>query len=118
MCLCLPSLSNSVGRDPTSWTDAKSDDWAFMNRVDQTALFNPLPDARSDGSSDSFEAFHGAESTRLFRGLFLLIRNAHEAEELMQPAFFKIWERWERVSGLKNVDSRLMFPVPTPGGKP
>jgi DNA-directed RNA polymerase specialized sigma24 family protein len=89
-----------------------------MNRVDETAVFNPLLDARSDGSSDSFEAFYRAECTRLFRGRFLLTRNAHEAEELMQQAFFKIWERWERASGLENVDSRLMFLVPAPGGKP
>lgn len=45
----------------------------------------------------SFEAFYEAESQLLFRRLWLVTGNSGEAEELMQDAFLKIWERWDTV---------------------
>lgn len=50
----------------------------------------------------SFEEFFDAERSRLFRALVLVTRNAHEAEELMQDAFLKVWEKWERVGALED----------------
>jgi RNA polymerase sigma-70 factor (ECF subfamily) len=51
-------------------------------------------------ASRSFEAFYDAESRKLFRRLWLVTGNRSEAEELMQDAFLKIWERWERVESM------------------
>jgi RNA polymerase sigma-70 factor (ECF subfamily) len=48
-------------------------------------------------ASRSFEAFYDAESRALFRRLWLVTGNRAEAEELMQDAFLKVWERWEKV---------------------
>jgi RNA polymerase sigma-70 factor (ECF subfamily) len=45
----------------------------------------------------SFEAFYDAESRLLFRRLWLVTGNRAEAEELMQDAFLRVWERWDRV---------------------
>jgi RNA polymerase sigma-70 factor (ECF subfamily) len=42
-----------------------------------------------------FEQHH----ERLFRALWLLTRNRQEAEEVMQDAFLRLWERWDRVIG-------------------
>jgi RNA polymerase sigma-70 factor (ECF subfamily) len=52
------------------------------------------------GATDTlaFEPFFEAERRRLFRALYVMTGNAHEAEELTQDAFLKVWERWERVS--------------------
>jgi RNA polymerase sigma-70 factor (ECF subfamily) len=49
-----------------------------------------------EGSGD-FETFYEAESQTLFRRLWLVTGNRAEAEELMQDAFLKLWERWDRV---------------------
>lgn len=48
----------------------------------------------------SFEMFFEQTHQRLFGGLCLVTGNRHEAEELMQDAYLKVWERWERVSGM------------------
>jgi RNA polymerase sigma factor (sigma-70 family) len=45
----------------------------------------------------SFEAFYDVESRQLFRRLWLVTGNRAEAEELMQEAFLRVWERWDRV---------------------
>jgi RNA polymerase sigma-70 factor (ECF subfamily) len=55
----------------------------------------------------SFEEFFEAERPRLFRALLLVTRNTHEAEELMQDAFMKVWERWDRVQFLENPTAYL-----------
>ena len=51
-------------------------------------------------ASRAFEAFYEAEARTLFRRLWLVTGNRAEAEELMQDAFLKVWERWDRVGGL------------------
>jgi RNA polymerase sigma-70 factor (ECF subfamily) len=48
----------------------------------------------------SFEAFFEGHHADLFGALYLITRNRHEAEEIMQDAFLKVLERWERVSSL------------------
>jgi RNA polymerase sigma factor (sigma-70 family) len=48
----------------------------------------------------SFDAFFAAESETLFRRMWLVTRNRHEAEEVVQDAFLSLLERWDRVSGL------------------
>jgi RNA polymerase sigma-70 factor (ECF subfamily) len=56
----------------------------------------PVPADRT-GSFDAFFEDHHAD---LFGALYLITRNRHEAEEIMQDAFLRVLERWERVSSL------------------
>ena len=55
----------------------------------------------------SFEDFFRAEHARLFGALCLVTGNRNEAEEIMQDAFLRLWERWERVSGLDDPSAYL-----------
>ena len=58
-------------------------------------------DAPTDAvATPDFEAFFREHHERLFRALWLMTRNRHEAEEIAQEAFLRIWERWERVSAM------------------
>jgi RNA polymerase sigma-70 factor (ECF subfamily) len=50
----------------------------------------------------SFEAFFQDEHARLFGTLCLLTGDSGEAEDVMQEAFLKLWERWERAAGLQD----------------
>jgi RNA polymerase sigma factor (sigma-70 family) len=53
-------------------------------------------------SERSFEVFFEDEHRDLFAALWLVTRNRHEAEEIMQDAFLKLWERWSRVAELED----------------
>ncbi|MDP9342698.1 MAG: sigma-70 family RNA polymerase sigma factor [Actinomycetota bacterium] len=54
----------------------------------------------TEAATRSFEDFFRAEHARLLRALFLVTGNEGEAEDLMQEAFLKMWERWDRVRHL------------------
>jgi RNA polymerase sigma-70 factor (ECF subfamily) len=45
-----------------------------------------------------FEEFFAAEHGRLFGALCLVTGDRHEAEEIMQDAFLRLWERWDQVA--------------------
>jgi len=47
-----------------------------------------------------FEGFYEAQSGALFRNLWLITANRAEAEEIMQEAFLRLWERWDRVGSM------------------
>jgi RNA polymerase sigma factor (sigma-70 family) len=51
------------------------------------------------GSTDAltFEAFFTERRAALFGAVWLVTRNRFEAEEIVQDAFLKVWERWDRV---------------------
>jgi RNA polymerase sigma-70 factor (ECF subfamily) len=66
----------------------------------QEAATEPRERTGSEGPG-TFEAFFEAEHVRLFRALFLIAGSAHEAEELSQEAFLKVWERWDRVKAME-----------------
>lgn len=55
----------------------------------------------------SFEAFFDAESGTLFRRLWLVTGNRAEAEDIMQDAFLKLWERWDRVTEIDDTTAYL-----------
>jgi RNA polymerase sigma-70 factor (ECF subfamily) len=55
----------------------------------------------------SFESFYEAESPTLFRRLWLVTGNRAEAEEIMQDAFLKLWERWDRTKDLDDPTAYL-----------
>jgi len=54
------------------------------------------------GEPRTFEVFFEDNRRRLFGAFCLISGNRQEAEEIVQDAFLKIWERWERVSGLED----------------
>lgn len=64
------------------------------------------PVAAASGSPEglritlAFEEFFQTERQRLFRALLLVTHDSAEAEDLMQEAFIRVWERWDRVGTL------------------
>jgi RNA polymerase sigma-70 factor, ECF subfamily len=55
----------------------------------------------------SFEEFFGEHHDDLFAAMWLITRDRHEAEEVMQDAFLRLWERWDRVAGLEDPEGYL-----------
>jgi RNA polymerase sigma factor (sigma-70 family) len=53
-------------------------------------------------STRSFEEFVEAEHARLYRALFLVTGTRYETEEVMQDAFLRVWQRWERVGTMED----------------
>ena len=51
-------------------------------------------------AAPSFEAFYVDNHARLYTALCLVTGSRHEAEEVMQEAFVRVWERWEKVGRL------------------
>ena len=49
-----------------------------------------------------FERFFEDHHRRLFGAMCLITGNRQEADEITQEAFARIWERWDRVSGLED----------------
>ena len=47
-----------------------------------------------------FDDFFLAERDRLYRAMWLVARDGHEAEELTQDAFLRLWERWDKVAAM------------------
>jgi RNA polymerase sigma factor (sigma-70 family) len=45
----------------------------------------------------TFEELFADQHERLYRALYLIVGNSHEAEELMQDAFVRVLERWDRI---------------------
>ena len=66
-----------------------------MNEPLHLATEAPAPETLE--ATRSFETFYDAESQTLFQRLWLVTGDRAEAEEIMQDAFLKVWERWERV---------------------
>jgi RNA polymerase sigma factor (sigma-70 family) len=62
---------------------------------------------RPDDRDLSFERFFDSERTRLFGALAVMSCNRAEAEEVMQDAFLKVWERWDRVSNMDSPEGFL-----------
>jgi RNA polymerase sigma-70 factor (ECF subfamily) len=69
-----------------------------MGRTVAVALPRNQPD---------FESFFLERRERLFGALWLVTHDRHEAEEIAQDAFLKLWERWERIGGLENPEAYL-----------
>src|SRR5215203_4444518 len=55
----------------------------------------------------TFEEFFGSEHERLFGTLCLVTGDRHEAEEIMQDAFLRLWERWDRLAALDDLTGYL-----------
>jgi RNA polymerase sigma factor (sigma-70 family) len=49
-----------------------------------------------------FVEFFEDEHERLFKVLYFVTGNRHDAEELMQDAFMRLWERWDRIDQISD----------------
>jgi RNA polymerase sigma-70 factor (ECF subfamily) len=58
------------------------------------------PDDVVGGSTVSFEGFFEAHKGELYATLCLVTRDRHEAEDLTQDAFVRVFERWARVEAM------------------
>ena len=63
-----------------------------MNKTLETVVMTRLP--------EDFESFFTDHRDRLFGALWLVTRDRHEAEDLAQDAFLRVWERWDRVGAM------------------
>lgn len=55
----------------------------------------------------TFDEFFATESEDLFRRLWLVTRDRHEAEEVMQDAFLSMFERWDRIDTVEDPKAYL-----------
>lgn len=53
-------------------------------------------------ASTDFESFFRSERPRLYGSMLLITGSTHEADEVVQEAFFKVWERWDRVGAMED----------------
>ena len=60
----------------------------------------PAGEADVGQTAPSFEDFYGTTFRRLFTALCLVTGSRHEAEEIAQDAFVRVYERWDRVGRL------------------
>lgn len=58
-------------------------------------------------ASEDFERFFRATHLRLIRALTLMCGDIHEAEDVAQEAFVKVWERWDRVRSMGRPEGYL-----------
>ena len=60
----------------------------------------PCPQAMETKMAEArptFEEFFGTEHARLFGALCFVTGDRDEAEEIMQDAFLRLWERWDQL---------------------
>jgi len=57
--------------------------------------------------SAPFEEFYEREQRSLFGAMCLITGSRHEAEEITQEAFVRVWERWDRVQNVENPSGYL-----------
>jgi RNA polymerase sigma-70 factor (ECF subfamily) len=62
----------------------------------------PAEEAEMGDALPSFEEFYRDSFRRLFAALCLVTGNRHEAEEIAQDAFVRMYERWDEVAGLED----------------
>lgn len=58
------------------------------------------PRTAQSASGSDFDGFFLEHRSGLFGALWLVTRDRHEAEELTQDAFVKVWEHWNKVREL------------------
>lgn len=72
-----------------------------MMIVPLRAVTSDAEEGAEHAAALSFEAFFEAQRTRLFGALVVMTGNRAEAEEILQDAFLRVWERWERVAAME-----------------
>jgi RNA polymerase sigma factor (sigma-70 family) len=54
-----------------------------------------------------FDTFFEEEHERLFQALYFVTGDRHDAEELMQDAFLRLWERWDDIDKIQDLTGYL-----------
>jgi RNA polymerase sigma factor (sigma-70 family) len=54
-----------------------------------------------------FDTFFEEEHERLFKALYFVTGDRHDAEELMQDAFLRLWERWDEIDKIEDLTGYL-----------
>jgi RNA polymerase sigma factor (sigma-70 family) len=54
-----------------------------------------------------FDTFYMEENEHLFKALYFVTGNRHDAEELMQEAFLRLWERWDEIDRIEDPTAYL-----------
>ena len=65
-----------------------------------------FPVTEAEAPSD-FAAFFAEEHQGLFKALYFVTGNRSDAAELMQDAFLKLWERWDRIDRIEDPTAYL-----------
>jgi RNA polymerase sigma factor (sigma-70 family) len=65
-----------------------------------------FPNERVEGWA-RFDAFFVEEHDRLFKALYFVTGNRDDAEELMQEAFLRLWERWHEIDRIDDPTAYL-----------
>src|SRR5690348_12557516 len=58
-------------------------------------------------TSRDFAAFFDAEHGRLLKALYFVTGSREDAADLMQEAFVKLWERWDRLHHVQDPTAYL-----------
>jgi RNA polymerase sigma factor (sigma-70 family) len=69
-----------------------------MTHMEEVVVTAERRRERAPERPNDFEVFFERHQGPLFRALWLVTRNRHEAEEIMQDAFLNVWQRWDRVA--------------------
>jgi RNA polymerase sigma-70 factor (ECF subfamily) len=56
-------------------------------------------------SEADFEAFYGASSRRLLGHVYAMVGDLAEAEDALQEAYARAWQRWGRVAGYEDPEA-------------
>jgi RNA polymerase sigma factor (sigma-70 family) len=71
-----------------------------MSAFPRAVQANGVQGGALESPAENFEDFFRVEHARLFRALCLVTGSRDEAEEIMQDAFLRVYERWGRVSAM------------------
>ena len=66
------------------------------------APLRSVPAPPGEAAASTFDDFFRDEHVRLFRALCLVTGSREEAEDVMQIAFMRVLERWDRVATMEN----------------
>jgi RNA polymerase sigma-70 factor, ECF subfamily len=61
----------------------------------------PFPSERVETRAQ-FDVFYQEEHERLFKALYFVTGNRHDAQELMQDAFLRLYERWDKIGTMED----------------
>ena len=73
-------------------------------RAGEEVVSLPLRDVEAGAR---FDVFFEEERDRLFKALYFVTGNRHDAEELTQDAFLKLWERWDEIDRINDPTAYL-----------
>jgi RNA polymerase sigma factor (sigma-70 family) len=68
-----------------------------MEQMESLRSLDEQVDVKATAQPRTFEDLFADQHERLYRALYLIVGNSHEAEELMQDAFVQVFERWDRI---------------------